>query len=167
MVRVCGCSCPTACHANEISPCPSPCLGGKARGQDEDEMAPPQKIPQSCSLHCGWERPRTLVCFSRSTFPARTALLGCLIMVLCGNISRASTCNRRRLPRRRRRGRGPSSQEARPRRLGRGVPCTIGHEEFTILRSNVWGFISRVAGLSALLGLKPRRGRTKVSQQRA
>ena len=39
------------------------------------------------------------------------------------------------------------------RRLGRGEPNTIGHEEFTILHSNVRGFISRVAELSARLRL--------------
>ena len=33
--------------------------------------------------------------------------------------------------------------------MGRGEPNTIGHEEFTILYSNVRGFISRVAELSA------------------
>ena len=42
---------------------------------------------------------------------------------------------------------------ARQRRLGRGEPYTIGHEEFTILHSNVRGFISRVAELSARLRL--------------
>ena len=51
----------------------------------------------------------------------------------------------------RRRQRGPCSREARQRRLGRGEPDTIGHEEFTILHSNVRGFISRVAELSARL----------------
>ena len=35
VVRVRGRSCLTACHAFELSPCPSPCRGGKARGQDE------------------------------------------------------------------------------------------------------------------------------------
>ena len=35
----------------------------------------------------------------------------------------------------RRRQRGHRSREARQRRLGRGEPNTIGHEEFTILRS--------------------------------
>ena len=37
--------------------------------------------------------------------------------------------------------------------MGRGDPNTIGHEEFTILHSNVRGFISRVAELSARLRL--------------
>ena len=53
----------------------------------------------------------------------------------------------------RRRQRGPRSREARQRRLGRGEPNTIGHEEFTILHSNVRGFISRVAEISARLRL--------------
>ena len=47
--------------------------------------------------------------------------------------------------------RGPRSREARQRRLGRGEPNTTGHEEFTILHSNVRGFILRVAELSARL----------------
>ena len=79
---------------------------------------------------------------------------GNLTAVLCGNISSASTCLRRRLSvlsersfteadavdeGRRRRQRGVHSQEARQRRLGRGEPCTIGREEFTILHSNVRG----------------------------
>ena len=53
----------------------------------------------------------------------------------------------------RRRHRGPRSWEARQRRLGRTKPYTIGHEEFTILHSDVRGFISRVAELSARLRL--------------
>ena len=53
----------------------------------------------------------------------------------------------------RRRQRGPRFREARQRRLGRGEPKTIGHEEFTILHSNVRGFISPVAELSARMRL--------------
>ena len=53
----------------------------------------------------------------------------------------------------RRRQRGPCSREARQRRLGRREKNTIGHEEFTNLHSNVRGFISRVAELSARLRL--------------
>ena len=52
----------------------------------------------------------------------------------------------------RRRQRSPRSREARQRRLGRGEPNTIGHEEFTILHSNVRGFISQVAELSSAHG---------------
>ena len=52
-----------------------------------------------------------------------------------------------------RRQRGPRFWEARQRRLGRSEPNTIGHEEFTILHSNVRAFISRVAELSARLRL--------------
>ena len=37
--------------------------------------------------------------------------------------------------------------------IGQREPHTIGHEEFTILHSNVRGFISRVAELSARLRL--------------
>ena len=52
---------------------------------------------------------------------------------------------------RRRRPRGSRSQEARQRPLGRGEPYTVGHEEFTILNSNVRRVILRVAELSARL----------------
>ena len=54
---------------------------------------------------------------------------------------------------RRRRWRGLRSQEARQRRSGHGEPHTIGHKEFTVLHSNVRGFISRVAELGARLQL--------------
>ena len=40
VIRVRGRSCLAACHAIEISSRPSPCRCGKARGQEEDEMAP-------------------------------------------------------------------------------------------------------------------------------
>ena len=58
---------------------------------------------------------------------------------------------------RRRRQRGLRSQEARQGRSGHGEPRTIGHEEFTTLHSNVRGFISRVAELSARLRLMERK----------
>ena len=58
---------------------------------------------------------------------------------------------------RRRRQRGLRSQEARQGRPGHGEPHTIGHEDFTILHSNVRAFISRVAELSARLGLMERK----------
>ena len=103
VVRVRGRSCPAACRAIEISPCPSPCRGGKARGQDEDEMAPPQKIPQSCSQHCGagvrrlapWSTlhdalslPALLYlavsqCFSAETYPALPPRVSAAASHLC------------------------------------------------------------------------------------
>ena len=60
-------------------------------------MAPAAEDPAELlpTLLCGWEMPRTLVRSSRSTFLARTFLLGCLAVFLCGNISSASTCLRR------------------------------------------------------------------------
>ena len=54
---------------------------------------------------------------------------------------------------RRSRRRGPRSSGARQRRLYRREPKVVGSEEFTILHSNVRGFISRVAELSARLRL--------------
>ena len=153
VVRARGRSSPAACHAIEISPCPSPCRGDKARWQDEDEMAPPQKIPQSCSLHCGAGGRGLAPWSALHEAPLLPALLGCLTVVLCGNISSASTCTRRRLPPL------PWASGRSPKltplmRAGAGVDaaptlrrhdsgdwagksCTVGHEEFTILHSNV------------------------------
>ena len=134
-------------------------------------MAPPQKIPPSCSSYSstGW-RGHTLVRCPRSisvaphcpTWQSHRGSLWNHIQrfnepppptpfPFMGewSFSEADAVEEGK----RRRKRGPCSREARQRRLGRGEPNTIGHEEFTILHSNVRGFISRVAELSTRLRL--------------
>ena len=66
--------------------------------------------------------------------------------VLCAwNFSEADAVEEGRRSRRR----GPRSSGARQRRLFRREPKVFGPEEFSFLQSNVRGFISRVAQLSA------------------
>ena len=121
------------------------------------------------SLLNGLERPHTLVRCLRSISVARTVRRGCPTEVLYGIIlrfhepppptpfpvmgewsfSEADAVEEGK----RRRQRCSRSREARHRRLGRGEPNTIGHEEFTILHPNVRGFISQVAELGARLRL--------------
>ena len=132
VVRVCGRSCPTACHAIETSPCPSPCLCGKAHGQDEDEMAPPQMVPQSCSLHCGTGG-RGLAPWS--ALHEASHLPALLHLAVSKWFSAGTTI---------------SATATAP-------PPPVDHEKFTILHSNVRGFISRVAELSARLLLMERK----------
>ena len=133
------------------------------------------------TLRYGWERPRTLVRSSRRILSSLPALLYLGVskwfsgtyLALPHVSATAPPPPFPPLPLtpsewsfteadavdegRRRRQRGLRSQEARQGRSGHGEPRTIGHEEFTILHSNVRGFISRVAELSARLLLMERK----------
>ena len=133
--------------------------------QEEDDTSLPQKIPPCFSFYCstGWRghTPRNVV-YEALAMPTLSDVAVSHVLrfheppppTSSPVLSEWSFCEAEAVEEgKRRRHSGPRSREARQRRFGRGEPNTIGHEEFTILHSNIRGFISRVAELSARLRL--------------